>query len=398
MSESAVTSPENNDVFADIRPYNDDELPAVLDRVVNDDEFISAIFQLQFSQAPSVLHWPLKQAVKFWLRFKANGIKSVRDFQWLVRPYVDKTIQRSTAGFTFSGLENLDPEKSYLFISNHRDIALDPALLNFALVTTGMETVRIAIGNNLLTKPFASDLMRLNKSFIVDRSAKGPRQILQASKKLAQYIRHSINGDRNSVWLAQREGRAKDGRDQTEPAIIKMLSLAKHSKAEPLADLIQNLHIVPVAISYEYDPCDAMKANELYQKETTGGYEKAEQEDISSIARGIEGEKGHVHIAVGAELGGDYQTPEEVAIAIDNQILSLYKLHSSNYYAYRALYGESPEVEAIAESHGWSSAASNMQKVVFESRVQALPKDQAPYLLQMYAECLKRKLDMGLVQ
>ena len=253
------------------------------------------------------------------------------------------------------------------------------------------------IGSNLAKHQVTDYIFKLNRSFIVHREG-NPRELYQHSMNLSNYIKDLISNDKASVWLAQREGRAKDGIDQTEPAIIKMLSLSKQSKSESLSELIHNLHIVPVAISYEYDPCDAVKANELYQKDTTGGYEKAEQEDISSIARGIEGEKGHVHISVGAELNGDYQTPEEVAVAIDNQILSLYKLHSSNYYAYSALYGESPEVEAIAESHGWSSAASNMQKLVFESRVQSLPKDQAPYLLKMYAQCLKRKLDMGLTR
>ena len=392
-----MTSEAVVDKYADIRPYDDHEVEAVLERVINDDEFVSAIAKLQFPKAPEQLTWLIKRSIRLYLKWRVRGVKTVWDFQMLVRPYVEQMIQRTTAGFSVSGIENLDPNKSYLFISNHRDIALDPALLNFALVNAGMGTLRIAIGDNLLTKPFASDLMRLNKSFIVNRTAKAPRQILQASKLLAQYIRHSVNDDQNSVWLAQREGRAKNGYDATEPAIIKMLSLSKHSKAETLSETVRNLHIVPVAISYEYDPCDADKSRELYIKETEGNYEKADQEDIASIAKGISGEKGQVHVAVGAELSGEYQDAEDVAKAIDAQILSLYQLHSSNYYAHKAMVGDNAKAEAIAEARGWTGAPANMAKAMFESRVNAIPESDRDIFLKMYSVCLERKLELGLL-
>lgn len=385
------------DQFADIRPYNDDEVREVLDRVIADDEFIAAVAHLQFAKLPSQFDFIIKRAIRLYFKWRTRNINTVWDFQMLVRPFVEQMIQRTTAGFSFSGIENLDPNKNYLFISNHRDIALDPALLNYALVKAGMGTLRIAIGDNLLTKPFASDLMRLNKSFIVNRTAKAPRQILQASKKLAQYIRHSVNEDRNSVWLAQREGRAKDGFDSTEPAIIKMLSLAKLNKQETLTELVKGMHIVPVAISYEYDPCDADKARELYLKATEGNYKKADQEDIASIAKGIAGEKGEVHIAVGAELSGEYATPEDVAKAIDGQILSLYQLHASNYYAHTQLSGSTSQTDALAEEQGWRGATAKTTKALFESRVNSVPEEHRESLLKMYAVCVQRKLDLGLM-
>ncbi len=383
--------------FDAIRPYDDSEVLEVLDRVINDEEFIDAIMALKFDNTPHAIKWFVRYWLKRYIKRKFSKVRSIWDFQMLVRPFVERMIQNTTGGYTVSGTENLDPEKNYLFISNHRDIALDPALLNYALVQYGMGTLRIAIGNNLLTKPFASDLMRLNKSFIVNRSATAPRQILKATKQLSAYIKHSIVNDKSNVWIAQREGRAKDGCDVTEPAIIKMLSLSKASKDEPLGQSLQNLHIVPVAISYEYDPCDAAKAKELYIKADQGIYEKSEQEDVKSIGAGISGEKGRVHIAIGSELVGDFQSADDVANVIDSQVMSLYRLHPTNFFAYQSYYGENEAVNRMAEERGWLMPAMSVQKALFDSRVNDLEEECRPYMLKMYAECLKRKLESGLI-
>src|SRR5690606_21760891 len=189
---------------------------------------------------------------------------------------------------TNSGLDKLSHDKSYLFISNHRDIAMDPAFVNYMLYHAGFDTLFIAIGDNLLKRPFVNDLMRLNRSFIVKRSLKG-RELLKSSKQLSEYIHHCIAENRN-VWIAQREGRAKDGVDRTETALLKMLGMAR--RPEGLAEALKPLHIVPVSISYEFDPCDALKGNELYQKTELGSYQKDDQSDINSIVTGMIGYKG----------------------------------------------------------------------------------------------------------
>lgn len=383
--------------FDDIRPYNDAEVAAVVTRVRNDKEFVDALLNLQFSGVPALLQYPIRRLLNHYLRCKTRNIDTVHAFQMLLKPYLERMIQKTTAGYSVSGTENLDPEKAYLFISNHRDIALDPAFLNYALVEHGMDTARIAIGDNLLTKPFVSDLMRLNKSFIVNRSATAPRQILKATRQLSKYIRHSITAEQSRIWIAQREGRAKDGADLTEAAIIKMLLLSKLSKEEPLSKTIQDLHIVPVAISYELDPCDAAKAKELAIIDETGSYEKGEQEDVASIGAGISGEKGRVHIAIGTELVADYETPDEVASVIDAQVVSLYQLHPTNYFAYAMLYGDDSRADVYAEQQGWLMPAMSSQRAMFEARVYALNEAHQPFMLKMYAECLKRKLEYGVL-
>jgi hypothetical protein len=289
-----------------------------------------------------------------------------------------------------SGLEQLNPVRPYLYMSNHRDIAMDPAFTNLALHRNNYETVRIAIGDNLLTKPWVSDLMRLNKSFIVKRSVSGPRELLKASKNLANYMQHSILQEHAPVWIAQREGRAKDGVDRTEPAIIKMLSLSRDKRAQEFGDHIQGLGIVPVAISYELDPCDALKANELYQLASQGNYEKGAQEDVASIAQGIAGEKGRVHVTFGTPLGGGFDTPEAVAAEVDRQIISGYCLHPTNIYAYRILHGaDAPVPDDLYLEEGDCSQAE------FEARIAALPEAHRPYALAIYANAVVSKLALA---
>ena len=255
--------------FDDIRPYNDDEVRPTLDRLVADPEFSDAVARLRFPKLHSWLGWLLRPLVKQKLTSQFANINSVDDFQHLVEKYMAEMIGSRVRNLSVSGLDKLDPQKSYLFISNHRDIAMDPAFVNWTLYHNDCNTLRIAIGDNLLTKPFASDLMRLNKSFIVNRSAKAPREKLKAAKHLSAYIHHSIENENSSIWIAQREGRAKDGCDKTNSAVLGMVCLNK-PKAEPLAEYVRELRIVPVAISYELDPCDVDKARELHMHRTQG--------------------------------------------------------------------------------------------------------------------------------
>jgi hypothetical protein len=215
----------------------------------------------------------------------------------------------------------------------------------------------------------------------------GPRELLAASKTLSRYIQHSLLEDRSPIWIAQREGRAKDGVDRTEPVIIKMLSMSRDKQTQSFSEHIRSLGIVPVAISYELDPCDALKANELYLKDTAGQYKKGAQEDIASIARGIAGDKGRVHVSFGTPLAGDFDTPEQVAREVDRQIISEYCLHPTNLYAYRKLRGEEAVVpENLYREDGDCSEAD------FAARINALPGPHRPYALGIYANAVVSKL------
>jgi hypothetical protein len=307
---------------------------------------------------------------------------------------MDRMIESTTDCFTVSGLAELDTRQQYLFMSNHRDIALDPAFLNYALYHNEHDTVRIAIGDNLMSKPFAADLMRLNKSFIVKRSAKGPRQMLAAYKNLSAYIRHSIEVDNSSIWIAQREGRAKDGIDRTEPAIIKMLTIAQDKARESFSDFVASVHLLPVAISYEYDPCDGAKARELFEKSAQGSYQKGEHEDLKSIALGISGQKGNVHVNFGCRLSGEFDGPEAVAAAIDRQVIELYTLHPTNFFAYRQLHGSYPQLPCGVARTLFRAQDHAAIERDFTRRIEALPAQHRPYALAIYANPIVSKLEL----
>ncbi len=328
--------------FDDIRPYRDDEVRPTIDRLLQDKEFISVVARFRFPNYPRWVLALLKPIVRHYVSKQSKDIQTILDLQLLVERYVARMLRETSLGLTISGEEYLDNNQSYLFISNHRDIVVDPALVTWTLHHKGHHTLQIAIGDNLLTKPYVSDLMRLNKSFIVNRSAKKPREKLKAAKYLSSYIHHAIMEEQSNVWIAQREGRAKDGIDRTNRAVIGML-IRNKPKEMVLADYIRKLNIVPVSISYERDPCDIAKASELYAHKTTGEYKKEEHEDAASIAKGITGFKGRIHIAFGKPLTGDYQTTDEVATELDKVIVQNYVLQPSNCIAYQELHGQLPE-------------------------------------------------------
>jgi 1-acyl-sn-glycerol-3-phosphate acyltransferase len=379
--------PMSGDRFAEIRPYHDDEVRGVLDRLLANRGLLAAIAELRFPRANRWIAPVLHPLVRLLLGQQVRGVASVREFQRVVERYMRRMVESTTTAFTVSGLDDLDPGRPCLFIGNHRDIALDPAFINFALYCNARETVRIAIGDNLLTRDYVSDLMRLNKSFIVRRSAKGPRQMLAAYQELSAYVRHSLLAEHSPVWIAQREGRAKDGWDRTEPAIIKMLAISKPKDME-FAEHVRALGIVPVAISYQWDPCDAGKARELHQRAVHGSYEKTEQEDVNSIARSVTAAKGRVHVSFGSRLEGELGTPEAVAQAIDRQIVGGYHLHDTNFCAFRLLEGRLPAAFA------GEAAAADAVEPAFRARLDALPAEQRPFLLAMYANPLRNRLEL----
>lgn len=318
---------------------------------------------------------------------------------------------KTTSGFSYSGTEHLQAGKACLFLSNHRDIAMDPALVNYALKQSGYDFIEIAIGDNLLSDPLVADLMRLNRSFTVHRNITGLKARLLAFRRLSDYISQTLVGGR-SIWLAQREGRAKDGIDKTDPAIVKMLHMSGKKRGLSFAEAVRELNIVPVAISYESDPCDLLKAEEWQARkdeETSTGvaYFKQEGEDIASIIRGITGEKGRVHIGFGQPLTGDYAHAEEVAAEVDRQVAAEYRLYPSNIAAFEQLKQSSagflsllslPEESAL-KLCAWvnelrnklateDEVAFNRQTAAFAKRIESYPVALRERVLEMYANPL----------
>lgn len=368
--------------FDSIRPYEDADLPIVLNKLFNNEEFIGSLVAFKFSAWPKFFRPALGYFTRRYILKQMGNVNTLRDFMRLVEPYVERMINTTTESFTISGLEKLDASQACLFISNHRDIALDPAFVNWALHMNGQDTVRIAVGDNLLKKEWVADLIRLNKCFIVKRSATDRREKLAAAKLLSEYIEYTLNTDQQHVWIAQKEGRAKDGNDQTNPAIISMLSLNK-PKATEFAGYIKSLRIVPVSISYEFDPCDISKAKELQKLEEEGSYDKPDNEDVRSIVNGITGQKGRVHIHFGEKLTGEFENAKQVAEHLDTAILAGYKTFSTGPVAANLLDSEQGDVKSITITN--ESNNDKAAKEYLQQRMQQLSAPEQNKLLNMYA-------------
>ncbi|ADT69512.1 MAG: 1-acyl-sn-glycerol-3-phosphate acyltransferase [Pseudoalteromonas tetraodonis] len=365
---------ELEDKYADIRPYNDDEVAASLTRLINDNAFIDVIAKYNLPRFISAVGFLARAIIKHQLRKKWGKVKTVEDVQNEVAHYLNKLIKRTTSKVTFSGLEDLDPNQAYLFVSNHRDIVLDPALVNWGLFQHKMKTVRIAIGDNLLQIPYITELMRLNKSFIVKRSAKAPKEMLKALTQLSAYIYDSLSSG-HSIWIAQKEGRAKDGVDQTDPALLKMLQLNGRKQKKEFGEYIKELKVVPVAISYQYEPCAIAKAKELYHKQHHGKYVKSAGEDIASIVEGFSSAKGHVHLSFGQPIESGCDSADELAKTIDKQIIDSFYLHPGNFIA-----------------AGCTEAVINKNDAAqFEERLAKVPEELRALVLAMYAKPFHRK-------
>ena len=374
--------------FDDIRPYHDDEVRPTLNRLLKDRDLLKALAYHRYPGLTRELSGLMGWLTSIVLRRKTSHINNIRHFQAFVEPYLRRIIKASTSGVTYSGLERLDSTKAYLFLSNHRDIVLDPALVNYALYQSQRETCRIAIGDNLVHRPFVSDLMRLNKSFIVKRSVTGRREKLKAFQTLSGYIHHSI-ATGHPVWIAQSEGRAKDGNDKTDPAIIKMFNVSRRGRDQVFAQNIKSLNIVPVSISYEFDPCDRHKSRELHQTEHQGSYTKAKDEDMRSIVKGIEGYKGHVHVAFGQPLVGDYPDADSVASEVDHQIWCNYQIQPINFFAWEAIADELtqslPEFSVPSLEQLFSDIDLDAKRREFADRLKLCKPEYRKWFLRMYA-------------
>lgn len=319
------------DRFRDMRPFLDAEVQSAVQRLMGESDLLEAMDVF------------LGKQLAGWVLGHAEEIASIEDFQTLVsKPLVKHLLQMSASEVTFDFPEEFDPVGA-LFISNHRDIVLDPALINLALAERGAPTTEIGIGSNLLGLSWVRDIVRLNRSFIVPRGG-GPREQLKASSDVAAYVRSVVIEQQRSVWLAQREGRAKDGNDLTSPALIRML-LDRGGE-----ETWESLRVHAVALSYEWDPCDAMKVRELLIRKSNGGeYTKASGEDERSMRRGLLEWKGRIRISFSAPVKwveGEEREAARLAAVVDDQIHSqLHPFENSEYAAHLCGHtGVSPEV------------------------------------------------------
>lgn len=378
--------------FDDIRPFHDSEVSDVLARVLQDNEFKRVVTRLRFPSLGKLFPAILAPIVGWYVAKELQGAKTLDDIQEVEEGYMAKMMSHTMDGLSASGIEKLRSDRSYLFVSNHRDIAMDPGFVNWVCYQHNIQTPRLAIGDNLLTKPFASDLMRLNKSFIVNRSAKGNKEKYKAMKQLSEYLHYSIVEEKANIWIAQREGRAKDGLDKTNTATVKMFAMNK-SKDQSFADYIRELHIVPVSISYEWDPCDEDKARERYVIKNEGSYQKGEQEDVTTIAKGIAGTKGHVHVSFGDELVDDFEDADAVAAEIDRQVINNYVLQPSNCLAYKAIYGKSPEVTVGQAQIPFQEDKFKEQAHFFADRLRKVQPQYRNFVREMYANPVQSQLN-----
>jgi len=376
--------PEAVTDFEEIRPYRDDEVAAVLRRLSRDP---SLLRNLSAYSAPSLSRWapPIARwLVGGRLRRAFAKIDSVDAFQQALATVFQRMIDDTTDGFTVSGIERLEPDLSHLFISNHRDITLDSGFMNLALFRGGHPTTRMAIGDNLLRTGYAADVMRLNKGFVVHRGKRGAKMAFASMSLTSRYIRHSLETGQ-SVWTAQREGRAKDGKDLTDPALIKMLSLAYRKDIPDIAAMIARLSIVPVAVSYELDPCDELKARELVALAKDGVYRKAPGEDLRSIITGVTGRKGRVHLSIGPAISGTFSDADSVAAEIDRQVARGYRLFPTHLMAAK-----------LAGLNCRQPIESSAAVREFEQRLASTSADLRAQIIAQYANPVARALELRL--
>ena len=373
--------------YDEIRPYSPEELPAVLSELLEDPMF-TAIVQNFFQGVPV-------EALKAKMLSCRNNLEFQKAF---IYPLIKQLLAKNCTGLTFESA--LAPTKRYTYVSNHRDIVLDSALLSIVLIENGFEdTPEIAIGDNLLIYPWIKKLVRVNKSFIVQRSL-SMREMLESSRRMSSYMHYAINEKQQSIWIAQREGRAKDSNDRTQESVLKMMAMG--GEGTP-TERLKSLNIAPLSISYEYDPCDYLKAQEFQQKRDNPDFKKSREDDLKNMQTGIFGYKGQVHYQVAPcinEWIDDMNTLPKgeffsaVAQRMDADIFRNYRLYPGNYVA----------VDLLEGSTRFASHYTEEQKQQFEKYVQSrialveLPNPDTAYLreriLEMYANPVLNQLSV----
>ena len=369
--------------FDAIRPFYDAEINEGIRSSINH-PMMKALMNFTFPEMPDEV-WK-EQLLK---------THSIRDFQCnFIYQSVQRVLAKSSDGLTTSGFEKLEKNTAYLFISNHRDIILDTSLLNASLFSHGLVMTASAIGDNLVKKSFLLTLSKLNRNFLVQRGLP-PREMLQSSKLMSEYIGQLLLRENRSVWIAQREGRTKDGNDATHSGVLKMLAMG--SDEENLMDYFKKIKVVPVSISYEYDPTDALKMPQLMAEANNEIYIKEKNEDFMTLLSGIMGQKKRIHIHIGDVLDKELDVIAEendnsnkqiqaLAQAIDDSILTSYKLWPTNYIAYDLLYKTNQFADCYTEN----------EKQLFERRLEIKIDQNNPVALEgflnMYANPVVNKL------
>lgn len=368
--------------FDNIRPFYDAEVNEAIHSSVNH-PMMKALMDFTFPDVDDAV-W--KEQLK--------KTHSIRDFQCnFIYQSVQKVLEKSSEGLTTSGFEKLEKNTSYLFISNHRDIILDTSLLNVCLFDHGLVMTASAIGDNLVKKAFLKTLSKLNRNFLVQRGL-APRELLESSKLMSEYIGQLLLRENRSVWIAQREGRTKDGNDATHSGVLKMLAMG--SDVPKITDYFKKIKIVPVSISYEYDPTDALKMPQLIAEANDEIYIKEKNEDFITLLSGIIGQKKRIHIHVGdildteldkiaEEYDNNNKQIQAIAQAIDDSILQSYKLWPTNYIAYDLLY----------KSDTYKHLYTENEKSLFERRLEMRIDESNPLMmdsfLAMYANPVVNK-------
>ena len=335
-----------------LKPFNDDDVEAVLRRLSVDFEFLTMLSKWRFKWLYRISAAGCRCLASLYLKYRFRKIHSIAEFQHIMATFAAELVGHSTRDFKVEGLDQLEPGKGYLFLSN-------------------------AVGDNLNQIPFVTDIMRLNKSFFISRSRDNVRQQYAELVAASVYIRESIQSGQ-SVWLAQSEGRAKDGVDRTDISVLKMLQLS--NRKGPLQDSLISLNIVPMSLSYEFDPCDELKARELTKIEQMGSYRKQPGEDLASLVRGLSGAKGRVVLRLGQLLRNDYQTLEEVVKEIDRQVLCNAMIRPINIWAYQQLFGHVPS-NHMAET----ATIDENQQSLFEAKKALCPQPWRKAWLRIYA-------------
>ena len=373
--------------FDAIRPFEPEELPEVFDRLLQNEQFKQVLAYLY----PGV---PVEMIGQ-----KMHQCRTNLEFQKaFCYDFLHNLLAKASLGIDFD-CQNIDLKRRYTFVSNHRDIVLDSALLHKLLFDAGCDTTtEIAIGDNLLKLPWVKDIVRINKSFIVERSL-SMRQMLVSSKRLSDYMHFVINEKHDNVWIAQREGRAKDSNDRTQKSILQMMSMGGEGS---IIERLMQLHLVPLSISYEYDPCDYLKAKEFQQKRDNAEWKKGPTDDLVSMQTGIFGFKGHVHYHAAPCLDGylaqmDPETPKQdiynkVATYIDKQIHANYMLYPGNYVALDLLEETSAHADKYTEAEKATFEqyiAGQLQKIDLPNKDEAFLRER---MLTMYANPVRNYL------
>jgi len=373
--------------FDEIRPYNSEELPQIYEELISDPAFQGAI-------AHAIPGIPFEAFAQ-----KMRSCKTSLDFQKaFCYDFLWGIAKKYTNGLTFDNSATADKSQSYTYISNHRDIILDSGFLSILLIDLNCDTVEIAIGDNLLIYPWIKKLVRINKSFIVQRGL-SMRQMLESSARMSRYMHYAIAEKKQSVWIAQREGRAKDSNDRTQDSVLKMLAMAGEGD---IIDRLLSLNIAPLAISYEYDPCDYLKAKEFQLKRDVEGYKKSTQDDLNNMNTGLFGFKGEVHFQTAECINDkllqlDNSLPKSEIFAcisslIDKEIHRNYKLYSGNYIAYDQLTGDkkfADKYTADQEKLFNEYLDGQIAKIDLDNKDVAFLREK---LLTMYANPLKNYL------